>query len=203
MSSFYDIHAKSQEHLDSDESFLNSIDSPKLDREIENVKNKKVLEVGAGTGRIAKKILKSKPSVFICTEPSEEARKVLDNLGIQNLSSLNEIAESFDYIFVVQTLIHIQNKKEFIQQLSKLLNKKGKIVLSILAQKDPSYIEINGQKIFQEIYPNNIEVIKTDISSIGLNIIEQDTVIVDESRIELFGAENKGKTLSWYLVVQN
>lgn len=208
MEDFYDFIAKGygSNQYNDELLYLDSIDSPKLEKEIVKAKNKNVLEIGAGVGRITKKIFDASPLYLQCVEPSLESKKILAKLfpKVKVSSSVEGVKNNqFDYIFVVQTLIHIKNKSNFIKQLSRLLLPGGKLVLSILAQEKPLYAEAGTKKIYQDIYPNKIEDIKNYLRLVGLKVVDEDKVSVDNARINLFGSENLGKILSWYIVAEN
>ena len=129
------------------------IDALQLDKE------KSVLEIGVGTGRLALK------TIPICKKFTgiDISPKTIDR-AIQNLSKYEntklicddfltyEFRSKFDIIYSSLTFMHIEEMQACINKISSLLNLKGRFVLSVDKNQN-KYIECNNRKI--EIYPDN------------------------------------------------
>ena len=129
------------------------IDALQLDKE------KSVLEIGVGTGRLALK------TIPICKKFTgiDISPKTIDR-AIQNLSKYEntnlicddfltyEFRSKFDIIYSSLTFMHIEEKQACINKISSLLNLKGRFVLSVDKNQN-KYIECDNRKI--EIYPDN------------------------------------------------
>ncbi|CAA0251377.1 class I SAM-dependent methyltransferase [Tenacibaculum maritimum] len=92
---------------------------------------KKVLDIGAGTGDFLNICKKNNWKVF-GVEPSVNARKNAYSKGIHlknNLSSYKD--EQFDIITMWHVLEHVQNLPEYIQTLKKLLKPTGRLIIAV------------------------------------------------------------------------
>lgn len=108
--------------------------------------NESVLEVGAGIGGLTKIYLRN--SIYdkwTCIEPDKKNyKKLKNNLEIyskkNNLEIINssieeylKVSKKFDLIILADVLEHLQNDKEILFELYKILNSKGRIIMFIPA----------------------------------------------------------------------
>lgn len=121
--------------------------------------NKTVLEIGAGTGRLAIRIAPlCKQFTGIDISPKTIAR-AKEHLAKNNNADLicgdfNEydFESAFDVIYSSLTFMHIEDKQSAINKVYSLLNVGGKFVLSIDKNQD-KYIDLGTRKI--AVYPDN------------------------------------------------
>lgn len=120
---------------------------------------KSVLEVGCGTGRLAKKIINSIENyvgIDISPKTIERAEKYFaknpsmrficgDFLGYR-------FNRSFDVVYSTLTFMHIENKKSAIDKIFDVMNDNGKVVISI-DKNQSRYIDTGYSKI--HIYPDD------------------------------------------------
>ena len=204
---FYDLLAKN--HLSNNEkeeyNYLNKLDSQEFFNEIRKVKGKKVLEIGSGTGRITEKIINEHPSALVSVEFSSKTAKILSNKfpKLILLKSLSQVKDKFDFIIFAHTLIHVKEKSKVFEKLASLLCPGGKIVLSELFQEKPLYVlDKSGNKVFQEIYPINVNEIKLLVKDKGFLITKEEIVKVDSNKIPPFEKSEIGKNLTWFLILE-
>ena len=106
-----------------------------------NKKNLKILEIGSGTGRFTKKIIKYFPEISLqLIEPDKECiiglKKLFSkNKNVKIIQSSAEkavIAENFDIIFMATSFHHIpyKYKKKVLQKIFNSLSTDGFFVLS-------------------------------------------------------------------------
>jgi len=143
-------------------------------------KEKTVLEIGVGTGRLALKtapLCKTFCGIDLSPKTVEKARVNLSAFSNVELICANFLSfrfdESEDVIYFSLTFMHIQNKKKCIKKISRLLNEKGIFVLSVDKSKN-KHLDYGNRKI--KLYPDDPEKIRKYIKSAGLNPIkEQET----------------------------
>lgn len=140
-------------------------------------KDKSVLEIGIGTGRLAVRIapLCGKfCGVDISPKTIERAKENLaehDNVKLLCSDFLTlEIPHSFNVIFSSLTFMHIEEKQSAVNKVASLLKNGGRFVLSIDKNRD-RFIDIGTRKI--KVFPDTLEKMKTYITNSNLLLIEQ------------------------------
>ena len=137
--------------------------------------DKKVLEIGVGTGRLALKVAprcaefigidispKSIERAMINLKTNENVKLICEDFTIWNSTNMK-----FDIVYSSLTFMHISNKFLTIKKVYDLLNDNGIFVLSIdKSQND--YIDYGTRKVL--IYPDTLENIKTYVSAVGMKI---------------------------------
>lgn len=98
------------------------------------IKGKKIMDIGIGSGRISKNLLKFKPSKLIAVEPSEAINIAKENIKSDNIEyfklkaqDVNFIGE-FDYVFALCVIHHIPEYKEVLKKMEQSLKPDGKFV---------------------------------------------------------------------------
>jgi len=93
--------------------------------------HKTVLDVGAGTGDFLKKCKENHWKVF-GVEPNKDARDLAEKKEIFLKTSLEDFSnQKFDVITLWHVLEHVENLKEYIVTLEKLLKEKGTLVIAV------------------------------------------------------------------------
>lgn len=147
------------------------IDSMELD------KNKSVLEIGVGTGRLAVRVAPlcgqfcgidiSPKTIDRAKENLAEYRNI-DLICADFLS--HKFDRKFDVIYSSLTFMHIENKQRAVNEIAGLLNDAGRFVLSI-DKNQSGFIDTGTRRI--KIYPNNAAAISGYIKAVGLTILKQ------------------------------
>ena len=97
------------------------------------LKNKKILDFGAGTGTYAD-ILRMKGIVVDCLEPDKTLQKTPKSKGYKILNNIDELeTESYDLIYALNVLEHIEDDNKIFSLLAKALTKKGVILVYVPA----------------------------------------------------------------------
>lgn len=139
--------------------YMNKWDGNSFIENMKLSKNKTVLEVGVGTGRIALKtapLCKSFVGIDISPLTIERAKENLSHL--HNVSLIcddfftHDFSFNFDVIYSTLTFMHFKDKSLAIKKIYDLLNKNGLFVLSI--DKNQSNIIDYGVRQIK-IYPDN------------------------------------------------
>ena len=139
-------------------------------------KDKTVLEIGVGTGRLA---VRTAPlcnefyGIDISPETIKGATKNLEEYQNVNLICDDFMTHSFnttfDVIYSSLTFMHIKDKQSTINKVRQLLKNGGLFVLSTDKNQD-QFIDIGTNKI--EVYPDTPEEILQCINNSGMKLLE-------------------------------
>ena len=157
--------------------YMNKWDGQKFVDSMQLSKDKTVLEIGVGTGRVAVKVIsncKEFVGVDISQKTIDRAKENLAQFDNANFICCDfnsyEFNERFDVIYSSLTSMHFEDKQAFINKVSTLLNDNGRFVLSI-DKNQSDYIDMGIYKL--KIYPDKPENIITCINATDLHIKEQ------------------------------
>ena len=98
------------------------------------IKDKKILDIGIGSGRISNNLLKYKPSKLVAVEPSSAIEVARENIKSDKIEFLNvrgqdiDFENEFDYVFALCVIHHIPEYKEVLKRIQKSLKVDGKFV---------------------------------------------------------------------------
>jgi len=134
----YDLWSLS---YDTDENPLIYLEEKVVLKLIDKVKNKKVLDVGCGTGRISIKLLKKGAKVFgidvsnkMLQKARDKTKKYRDRCEFK-IASLYKIPykkQDFDFVICSLVLSHIKNLDKAISEMSRVLKRNGIMIISDL-----------------------------------------------------------------------
>ena len=157
--------------------YMNKWDGERFIEEMKLTKDKSVLEIGIGTGRLALKVSpKCKTLVGIDVSPktincAKDNLKYFKNVTLICDDFLTyDFNEKFDVIYSSLTFMHIEDKQTAINKVASLLNKNGVFVLSI-DKNQSEYIDMSTRKI--KIFPDTSDKTSKYLLQSGLNIIHQ------------------------------
>lgn len=140
-------------------------------------KEKKVLEIGVGTGRLGVRVAplcSQFVGIDISPKTITRAKENLNDSG--NITLIcddflkHAFSETFDVIYSTLTFMHIEDKQTAINQVAGLLNDGGKFVLSIDKNQD-GLIDTGTRKI--TVFPDTPEKTASYIDNAGLKLMEQ------------------------------
>ena len=154
--------------------YMNKWDGIQFVNALELSKDKTVLEIGIGTGRIA---VKTAPhcarlyGVDVSTKTINRAKENLaftDNVEYILADYLEyEFNTMFDVIYSSLTLLHIEDKQSFFNKVFSDLDVNGRFVLSIDDNQD-DYLDMGKYKV--RVYPDNPDDTKTGLLKAGFVI---------------------------------
>ena len=157
--------------------YMNKWDGERFIEEMKLTKDKSVLEIGIGTGRLAMKVAPECKTLYgIDISPKTIDRAKSNLFQFENIQLIcddfltYDFNEKFDVIYSSLTFMHIENKQEAINKVSSLLNKNGIFALSI-DKNQSNYIDMNTRKI--KIFPDISDNTSEYLLQSGLNIIHQ------------------------------
>ncbi len=139
--------------------------------------NKKVLEIGVGTGRLAVKVAplcKKFYGIDISPKTTQRAKENLAaykniNLICGDFLEYN-FEHSFDTVYSSLTFMHIEDKSKAVRKVFELLADGGVFVLSIDKNQD-EFIDTGTSKI--KIFPDTPENIISCLNKAGFHLSEQ------------------------------
>lgn len=137
---------------------------------------KTVLEIGIGTGRIAKKVAPRclrLTGIDISPKTIERAKmnlKDYNNIDFLCADFLQyPFACTYDIIYTSLTMMHFENKQKVIEKVDLLLSKGGKFCLSI-DKNQSKYIDMGVRRL--RVYPDTVDSITSLISKTAMKIDE-------------------------------
>lgn len=156
--------------------YMNKWDGQQFIDSLQLTKEKSVLEIGVGTGRLA---VRTAPEcrefcgIDLSPKTIKRAKENLNNqtnvtLVCDNFTEYN-FEHKFDVIYSSLTFMHIKDKQTAINKVKSLLNIGGRFVLSIDKNQSDT-IDYETRKI--KIYPDNKEDIVRYITQSGMNLIK-------------------------------
>ncbi|MBP5244878.1 MAG: class I SAM-dependent methyltransferase [Clostridia bacterium] len=157
--------------------YMDKWDGEDFIRSLELDETKSVLEVGVGTGRLAKKVApRCLEFVGIDVSPKtvERARENLKGFGNVSIICADFtdylFERRFDVIYSSLVMMHIKDKEGFISKIGGLLNKNGIFCLSIDKSKE-KFIDTGSRKL--EIYPDSPEKTFSFIEKTDMTVTKQ------------------------------
>jgi len=96
-------------------------------------RNSRVLDVGAGTGHLARSVRRRLPEIDMhCVEESETLRDRLEHQGFAVSKNLDSIPSdrSFDAVLLIEVIEHVADPIDFLDRVRKRLDPEGQIFLT-------------------------------------------------------------------------
>ena len=154
--------------------YMSRWDGERFIKAMELTKNKKVLEIGIGTGRIAVKVAPFCMSITGIDVSQKTIERAKENLKeYKNISFICDdfsdfrFTETFDVIYSSLTMMHFKNKATVITKIDKLLNDDGIFCLSIDKNQN-EYIDMGTRKV--RVYPDTLDNMKSLIEATAMSV---------------------------------
>lgn len=196
----YPRHDPSYEYYESDQyrieydgtideySFMQKYDSEQNDRiskiGIENIRNKRLMDVGCGAGLFLDSI-RGVARKVVAVEPMESFRKSLGRRGYQCYKSLSEVPEAnVDIVVCFDTLEHIADPVSFLKGINRCIDDSGTCYISVPNKND---ILMNIHKeLFQKFFYCTAHLCYFDIGSLSIAMEKAGFQVVSKSGLHKY-----------------
>ncbi len=170
----YDLAAK---NYNKKEKYLNSFEQGKLFPLLGDIKGKKVLDAGAGTGRLTVELARLGAEVTVL-DISEEMLKILQKknpkvkIVVGDVENMPFEKESFDLVVAAFVIVHLKNPIRFFDEVYRGLKDGGKFLVTNIHQKEPPEGETSEGLVKIESYYHRPEKIKEILESLAFSAEE-------------------------------
>ncbi len=160
---------------DKKEKYLNSFEQNKLLPLFVEVKNKKILDVGAGTGRLALALF----SVGAQVTALDVSLEMLKMLSTKNKKIETVVGEAenlpfddsfFDFVTAAFVVVHLKNPLSFFDEAYRVLKDSGKLIITNINQKEAPEVKTKQGKIKIESYYHRPEKMIEALASLAFKI---------------------------------
>lgn len=148
-----------------------------------NVKNKKILDVGAGTGRLAIRLAKLGAEVtaldiseIMLNNLKLKIKNFKLNIAIGDAENLPFDDESFDIVIATFLIVHLKDTKRFFEETHRVLKPGGLFLLTNINQKNPPEIETKQGKIKIESYYHHPRKIREALEELAFGIEKEEFI---------------------------
>jgi len=179
----YDLYAN---FYDKRLAFLDTFEQFQFIPNLGDVKDKKILDVGAGTGRLSLRLAERGAEVT-ALDVSEEMLNMLKQkvkkhtfskgmtFVVADAESLPFPDNSFDIITAAFLIVHLKNLKHFFAESYRVLKPGGLLAITNINQKSPPELKTAKGKIIIESYyhrPENVvEELEQNLFTVKKNIL--------------------------------
>ncbi len=164
---------------DDKEKYLNSFEQGKLLPLLGDLQNKKILEIGAGTGRFTVQLVRSGAEV-LATDISAAMlavlqRKLKNKVTVQvvDAESLPFTEATFDMVIATFLIVHLKDPRRFFDEAYRVLKPRGQLVITNINQKEPPEIKTAKGAIKITSYYHRPEKIREILEDLAFGIKHQ------------------------------
>jgi ubiquinone/menaquinone biosynthesis C-methylase UbiE len=179
----YDLAAAT---YDKKEKYLNSFEKQKVLPLFGELQGKSVLDVGAGTGRLAVDLIK-KGALVTAFDVSEEMLKVLKTKNkkietvVGDAENLPFPDNHFDFAVAAFLIVHLKDPTRFFDEVYRVLKPNGKLIVTNINQKEAPEVETKQGIIKIDSYYHRPEKIREILESLAFGIEKE--IIVEEKGV--------------------
>ncbi len=136
--------------------------------DLNEIKDKKIMEIGVGSGRISNNLLKFHPKILYGIEPSKAIEVAKKNIKSNKIKLINSKGEDLnflneiDYVFSLGVIHHIPNYEKVLQKIYDSLKPGGKFIIWVYGKE--------GNELYLFIF-NNLRRLTTYLPDFFLRII--------------------------------
>lgn len=189
----YDLAAAD---YDRKENYLNSFEKGKIWQALGDLAGKKVLDAGAGTGRLAVEMAR-RGALVTALDLSGEMLKVLarksprihsvkfpeGNLPAAKFNGINLVVgdaenlplekNSFDWVVAAFLIVHLKNPARFFDEAYRVLKDGGRLLLTNINQKESPEVKTKDGVIKIESYYHRPEKVRALLADLAFTVEEE------------------------------
>ena len=160
---------------DENENYLNSFEQGELIPLLGALADKKILDVGAGTGRLSLP-LANRGARVIALDVSPKMLEIIKNEQIEKIvgdaESLPFKNETFDIVTAAFLTVHLKDPTRFFDEAYRVLKDGGVLAITNINQKVPPQVKTKQGKIIIESFYHRPEKIKEILESLAFQVEE-------------------------------
>ena len=174
---------------DENENYLNSFEQGELVPLLGAIANKKILDVGAGTGRLTT-MLANREAIVTALDASEKMLKILRSkcsdrsrpvtMVVGDAENLPFDNDTFDTVTAAFLIVHLKDPARFFDEAYRVLKDGGLFVVTNINQKDPPPVKTKEGQVIIESFYHRPEKIREILESLAFGIKEE--VFIYEGR---------------------
>jgi ubiquinone/menaquinone biosynthesis C-methylase UbiE len=179
----YDLAA---EFYDQKEKYLNSFEQNKLLPLLGDIKGLKILDIGAGTGRLSLQLAKSGAQVMAL----DMSPRMLEIIRTKNKKIQTMVGDaenlpfeigSFDIVTAAFLIVHLKDPTRFFDEVYRVLKDAGRFVVTNINQTDPPEVKTKEGNIIIESFYHRPEKIKEILESLAFQVEQE--IFVKENEV--------------------
>jgi len=179
----YDLWAK---HYDGDKNeklaFLNTFDESVIFKMIGDIENKKILDLGCGTGRLFKGLMRKEADLYgadISQEMLNVASKKYSKVKFVKASAydLPFTDDQFDIVVCAFLIVHLNDLEKAFSEVYRVLKPNGVFILTNINQRKAPKLTLNSKEeiVIKSFYHRPEDVIKA-LEDVFFEIEDEDYV---------------------------
>lgn len=166
---------------DKKEKFLDSFEKNLLLPMLGDIRCKKILDVGAGTGRLSLRLAEKGADVVALDISEKMLAELINknkkiNIVVGNAEQLPFEDNYFDAVAAAFLIVHLKDPRIFFDEVYRVLKDGGQFIVTNVNQKEPPVIQTTNKMIKIESYYHRPETIREILESLAFNIKREEIV---------------------------
>jgi len=167
-----DYYAKKEKYWD-------SFEKDKVLSLLGDIKEKKILDVGAGNGRLVSRLV-DKGAEVTALDVSEEMLKKIKNKNVEKVvgeaEDLPFVEDSFDIVIATFLIVHLKDLNRFFDEVYRVLKPNGLFLVTNINQRKAPEIKVGKELIEVESYYHKPELVIEELESLAFKILENNFI---------------------------